>query len=334
METVLVTGATGFIGKYVVAKLLEKGYSVRCLVRSVDKLVDWDLLDQVSVVEGDVKDPSTLREAVTAVDAVIHLAAIGHVSSVSEEAFRSFVDVNEIGTKNLIDACREYANLKVFVHFSSTAAMGPVASLVLDENSRPNPMTPYQKSKLRSETVVLDAFRDHAFPALILRPCMVYGVGGLGEFHKFYRLMIKSRFPRVGLGKKLTPIVHVSDVADAAVRAMENGRPGESYIVASAHSYPMDQIRKYIMKSAGVHAFYPYVPGWVAMLGAKIIEKISAVRGHEPVVTYRNIRSTVKNRTFCIDKAMKELGYSPQVTLDKGIDETIQWYHELETRKG
>lgn len=323
---VLVTGSTGFVGTYLIPALIKKGYCVTCLVRDEIKGEQIKKKHNVKIIQGDVTKPKTLEGISEGIDYVIHLAAMGHVSAVTEEAYRMFVDVNEGGTKNLINEFHHSKQLKKFIHFSSTAAMGPAMFPILDENTDPNPKTPYQKSKYRSELIISDAFKAFSFPGLILRPCMIYGPGGYGEFHKFCRLMKKGVFPKVGLKKNLTPLVYVEDVVSAAILALEHGSIGEVYLVASETSISMDKLHQLIMKNIGVNAPYIFVPSCVALIGAKICEVLFPILGKEPIVTSMNIRSTIVDRTFCIKKAKKELGYVPKYSFEKGISQTIKWY--------
>lgn len=327
-QKVLVTGATGFIGKYIVERLLDRGFELRCLVRESSNTQELLSNHKVELFTGDLTDAETLTGIATDIDYVIHLAAMGHVSSVTQEAYNKFVGINETGTKNLIAEFLGSPTLKRFIHFSSTAAMGPIGLPILNEKSIPNPVTPYQKSKLRSEKVVLDAIQNSGLPAIILRPCMVYGIGGIGEFHKFYCLMKKGRFPKVGFGANLTPMVHVTDVADAAVLALDHGKDGELFIIAAETSYKLDDIRNAVIKTLNVHPAYPFIPAFLALIGAKMLEKLYVLRGKEPVVTYRNIKSTITDRTFDIKKAKCELGYSPKVGAESGIPETVLWYQK------
>ena len=324
---VLVTGATGFIGGHIIPKLLQKEYQIVFLARDKQRAeVLRKSFPRISYVLGDTTRPETLQDLPSDVDYIIHMAAMGHVSATSQEAYDKFVSVNEGGTRNLVEHYRDSQSLKRFVHFSSTAAMGPAKMPVLNEKSSPNPVTPYQKSKLRSEKIVQNAFEEYGFPAVILRPCMVYGIGGYGEFYKFCRLMKKGIFPKVGLGQNLTPLVNAEDVAEAAVLAMENGHLGEIYLITSKESIPMDTMRKLIVKSIGCRAPYIFVPSFAALTGAFVLEKLFNAVGKEPVVTYRNIKSTITNRTFDITKARSHFGYNPQVSFEKGIQETIAWY--------
>ena len=324
---VLVTGGTGFVGGHLVPELLKHGYGVTCFVRDIRKGEDLKRkYPNINIIQGDVTKPETLKGISEDIDYVIHLAAMGHVSAVTEESFRKFVGINEIGTKNLIEEFMTSKQLKKFIHFSSTAAMGPALSPILDEKSAPNPQTPYQQSKYRSEQIVIKAFKNEQFPSLILRPCMIYGPGGYGEFHKFCRLMKKGVFPKVGLGKNLTPLVYVKDVVSATVLALENGCLGQTYIIASNTSIPMDELRYNIVKNIGVKSPYIFVPSFLALFGATLVEKIFPLLGKEPIVTYQNIKSTIVDRTFNINKAKTELGYMPVYSFEKGIANTIRWY--------
>lgn len=323
---VLVTGGTGFVGGHLIPQLLKCGYSVTCLVRSLEKAEELKKIYIVNTIIGDVTKPETLVNISKDIDYVIHLAAMGHVSAVTEEAYNLFVEINEKGTRNLIQEFKGSTLLKKFIHFSSTAAMGPIGIPVLNENSIPNPLTPYQRSKYRSEHIVMEACQKDKFPGVILRPCMIYGPGGYGEFYKFCRLMKKGVFPKVGFGKNLTPLVFIEDVVSATLLALENGQLGNIYIIASEQSIPMDDMRELIMRNIGKKTPYFFVPSSLALCGAMLIEKVFSLMGKEPVVTYRNIKSTIVDRTFDISKARKELGYLPKCSFQNGISVTIQWY--------
>lgn len=325
---VLVTGSTGFVGMHLIPQLIAGNYDVICLVRTMEKANQLEKKYNVITVVGDVTKPETLKGISQGIDYVVHLAAMGHVSAVTEEAYKQFVGINEQGTKNLLEEFSESTQLKKFIHFSSTAAMGPIGLPILNEDSIPNPITPYQKSKNRSEKIITDAYKKQNFPGLILRPCMIYGPGGYGEFYKFCRLMKKGVFPKVGFGQKLTPLVYVEDVVNATLLALQNGKPGEAYIIASDNSIPLDDLHGLIMRSIGKKAPYLYVPEWMALSGAKLIEKVFPLLGKEPIVTYANIKSTIVDRTFDIGKAKKDLGYKQSYSFEEGVLLTIEWYKQ------
>jgi len=182
MQTTLVTGATGFVGGHLLRALTARGERCRCLVRSQRKAAWLTDHDNVEVVEGDLTRPNTLIGIARGVRTVYHLAAEGHVSAVSREAFQRFVAVNVDGTRNLLNECIG-APIHKFVHFSSTAAMGLIRKTVVDEADTPQPRTPYQRSKLASERTSLALGQEHGVPIVVLRPCMIYGPGARsGEF--------------------------------------------------------------------------------------------------------------------------------------------------------
>ena len=322
---ILVTGATGFVGGRLVRALAQRGASCRCLVRSTSRRDVLGDVAGIEFVEGDLTDAPTLKGVARGVDAVFHLAAEGHVSATSEEAFRRFVAVNVDGTRNLLNECVG-TPIRRFVHFSSTAAMGLIRKPLVDETDTPAPRTPYQKSKLESERVALSFWSEHKTPVVVLRPCMIYGAGTTaGEFVKMCRLMRKGMFPRVGFGRNLTPIVHVRDVVSAALGAAERGTPGEVYLITSAQSYELAQLRQYVIEASGIRRPFLYVPAWAMYAAAWGAQTLAGLRGPPPVVTVRNIASTVWDREFSIEKARRELGYEPQVDIREGIHEMIRW---------
>jgi farnesol dehydrogenase len=155
---------------------------------------------------------------------------------------------------------------------------------------------------------------------------MIYGVGGTGEFLKICRLIKRGAFPRVGRGKNLTPLVHIDDVVQAAILSGEHGEPGETYLVTSSKSFELDNIHRLIAKYLEVNKPYPYIPYTVAKIGAYLAEIVAKMFRLTPVVTCKNIESTVTDRVFSISKAEGELGYFPQADLEHGIKETITWF--------
>jgi len=324
----LVTGATGFVGRYLVRALLDRGQSVRCLVRATSRREGLEG-PGVEFFEGDVTDPASLRGLADGVDRAFHLCAEGHVSAISGEAYRRFVAVNVEGTRHVLGECAR-AGVKRVVHFSSTAAMGLIRRPLVDESTPPEPRTPYQRSKLESERVALGFWRERGLPVVVLRPCMIYGVGGKGEFHRICRLMRRGLFPRVGLGRNLTPIVHVRDVVQGALKAAERGRPGEVYLITSARSIPLADLRGLVLSAYGVRRPYWYVPVPLMYAGAWVAEGVARLVGRPPVVTVRNIASTVWDREFRIEKARRELGYEPSVDIAEGVRETVEWFRSLD----
>jgi len=320
----LVTGATGFIGSYLVRRLETEGYRCRCLVRSRHRAEAMPALANAELIEGDITYPPSLSGMADGVDHVFHLAAEGHVSAVSETAYQRFQQINVQGAQNVVEACAG-TGISKLVHFSSTAAMGLIHAPLVDETTPCQPATPYQRSKHQGEIAVLDTARKKNVPVVIVRPCMVIGAGEHGEFQKFVRLMARGLFPKVGRGANLTPVIHVQDVVRGAMLAAKRGTPGEVYLLVGG-SYPMDEIRRLVVAALGISPWYPYLPTWLAFAGAWVAETLARITGRVPIVPRRNIASTVADRVFSIEKAKQQLGFAPQVSLEEAIRETVAWY--------
>ena len=322
----LITGGTGFIGRNLIRHLCQRGDYCRVLARPSSDVRPLEKLD-VEIQRADITEPATLRQAAEGIDVVFHLAATGHVSTVSQADLAMFRAVNVEGTRNLVHACLASGVDRV-VHFSSTAAMGLIRRSPINEHTSCNPVTPYQRSKWEGERLVLDACDTGRLRGVVLRPCMVYGPGGYGEFARFCRWFSKGVFPRVGLGANLTPLVHVQDVVRAAYLAATVGGVGQVYLIASETSLPLADLRAMVIETLGVQRPYLYAPRWLAMLGAGLLEGYAALRGVAPLATRANIASVTASRVFDIGAARQDLGYRPQVSFEDGVRETVQWYRQ------
>ncbi len=322
---ILITGATGFVGRWVTRALVERGHRCRCLIRDISRLNG--LRDvPVEVHRGDLLDSTALDGAVRDVDVIYHLAAEGHVSATSKEAEERFFKVNVEGSRMLAERAAQ-AGVQRFIHFSSTAAMGlPRWGSYIDESEQCNPKTPYQQSKYASETVVLEVGRRSRMDVIVLRPCMVYGPGATDQFLKLCKLTQKGLFWQLGRKPNLMPIVHVSDVAQAALLALEKGTGGQVYLIASNRSESTDDIRRVILSALGIQRLPIALPVPLAKCGAFFLETFASWLHVEPPITRKNVESTIANRIFSIEKAKAELEYNPQVPIDNGISETVAWY--------
>ena len=321
---ILITGATGFIGRYLLQQLIEEGHFCRCLITQTGNLDNLFQHSNIEIFQGDITKPETLRGIAKNINVVYHLAAAGHVASVSEEELKAFINLNVYGTKNIVKACGKNG-IERFIHFSSTAAMGLIKRPKIDESVPCRPQTPYQRSKYESELAALELGEKYGIDVIILRPCMVYGTGGKGEFLKFCRLIKKGIFPRIGTGKNFTPIVHVKDVVQAAVSALDANVKTKIFLIASKTSPPLKIIHKYITEAMQIKRPYFYVPLWAAILLAGFFEKIAEITGNTPIVSKKNIISVSTGRIFDISNAKKELNYKPSVPLEEGVRDMVQW---------
>ena len=322
----LITGASGFIGPYLVRKLTSQGECCRCLVRSDSDLSQLRHYRNISFVYGDITKPDTLNGITESVDYLIHMATLGHMNNykVSEEMFEA---VNVQGTLNIMREAQR-GGVKKIIHCSSVAAMGICSDIPADEKSACRPHNPYGKSKLKAEQKVLKMIQDEALPAVIIRFSMVYGPGDKRDILRLTRMAKKGLFPKVGNRQKLTPLIHVEDAVDGLLSALEKGKIGEIYLITNQQSEPFDNIRLIIQRNLGVLRIPLFIPEWLALSAALFIETIFKLIGKAPPVTRKNIESTLKDRVFSIKKAQQELGFNPSIDPEEGLKETIKWYME------
>jgi nucleoside-diphosphate-sugar epimerase len=321
--TVLVTGGTGFVGSHLVELLLRRGYDVLCLVRDPKRL-RWLTGVKVRLATGDCSDPASLAAAVRNVAVVYHVAGLTKAHRNSD-----FFEVNQFGTRNLLEACERHTpGLGKFILVSSLAAAGPAREgRPLTERDAPHPVSDYGRSKLRAEEETL-RFRER-FPVIILRPSAVYGPRDTDVFELF-RWSTKGFLLDVGSGERFMNWCHVQDLAEALLLAGEARVPsGSIYFVAEDRVYSSSEFRRALMTTGGVRARQISVPAWAGYLIGTLSEMAGRVRGRVTIMNRQKVREAVERYWTCdLEKAHAELGFHARVTLEQGLAATWVWYRE------
>jgi nucleoside-diphosphate-sugar epimerase len=279
---VLVTGASGFIGRMVCAELRGHDHQVSALIRTPGSEPAG-----TKPITGDIVDANTLMRAIDSAtpDAVVHLAAITGASKDADAIER----VNVEGTKNLVNACVD-AGVERFV-FCSTVVTGDAHGETLTEDSTLPIGTAYGRSKMRGEDLVRGSDLHHA----IVRPAHVYGPGGWFEHEFVKRLRQPGRFAVVGKGDNWWDVVRVEDVASAMVMVTERAADGRVYHVAD------DQpIRYYDFVALTAEALGLGKPRRMPPAVAKL------VAGADPIATVMRSAKTSNERI------KRELGWAPK----------------------
>jgi nucleoside-diphosphate-sugar epimerase len=320
-RNVLVTGGTGFVGCNLVSVLLHRGCQVTCLVR---KSSDTRPLQKphVRLVVGDMNDPAAIRQAVEGVDAVYHLA--GLIKAAGRE---HYLRVNQAGTRLLLEALAETTpNLSRFVHMSSLAAAGPSTGIQgLVEEGKPNPISWYGESKLRSEQEVLQF--SNIFPVTILRPSAVYGPYD-GETLLAFRMIKRGCLLTPGRFIRRFSLIHVHDLALACVQAGECDTPsGSIYFISRPEIYTWEDIGRAIARELGTRYRQISFPQWLAEAVGRAGDLWAGVTGRAATLNSQKVRELLQESWICnSSKAQAELKFSPEIDLDRGINETVRWY--------
>ena len=306
---VLVTGASGFVGSHIVVALQENGVPVRGLVRSSS---ETSLLRScgVPLVQGDLLDLDSLRKATRGVETVYHAAAVLPGSrhpllpkAKCDSAMMKRVNVQ--GTQNILIACVENRVRRV-VLLSSVSVYLPGPGPITEEAGTGGSCA-YGQSKADAEAAVRAYAMQHDLEWVILRPCTIYGERGNG----FTRLLLRILgLPVVIVSDNDWPsleLVHVADVATAAMLAgTRSNAQRQIYNITGGQGATLREIVSIYEEVTGRKRLVISVPEVVlkSVLGSRV----------HPM------------RRYGIDKARRELGYQPQVSLAEGLRRTLDWY--------
>ena len=310
---ILVTGGTGFIGKYLVRLLLEQGEPVRILTRNTETLQKSEL--KYEYVAGDLRDKASLETACKGVNEVYHLAAIFR-HGIGEKLIW---EVNYQGTINLLEAALS-KGVKKFIYISTVGVMGHANGHPLNENSpyNPNPNA-YSKSKAKTEQELLKIAKKEGIDLRIIRPAFVYGPGGEYGVGLVIKNVIEGKLKWViGSGNNYIHPIHVWDLVRAFELIRKKGRSGEVYIVANEKPTRLKDFLNLVASFAGVRVRYGFPP----MLAYLILKIKGGIGGATPKET---ILAFTKNWFYKIDK-LKTLGWRQEIPLEKGAKETVEWF--------
>lgn len=320
--TILITGGSGFIGSHVAEALLLQGRNVRALVRrSIDPgLAGRFALDQQI---GDLLDRPSIARAVKGCDLVYHLAAELRMGQVHRsELFR----VNQVGSRNLIEACREQGVRKL-IYCSSVGVLGDIATPPAGEDWPPQPDDDYERSKLEGEQAALEAASED-FSVVVVRPAWVYGPRDRRTL-KLFRMIRRGRMLMIGQGANLQHPVYVSDVVAGIIAAGEHVVPNQSiFHLAGPQIVSVRDLLTVSARLLGSRIVPLTIPLRVARTVAALTEPLFKSFGRESPLTRGKIGFFVKNRAYSFERARRLLGYQPQVDLEQGLRRTFAWYTE------
>src|SRR5262249_18069967 len=224
----LVTGASGFIGRWLVEKLLANDHGVRGYVRPTSRAAFLQDLG-VELGHGDLGDPDALRQAAQGMDVIFHVAARVGVWGLPRE----YHQANVLGTRHVLQALVG-AGVPRLVYFSSVAVYGKQTGLI-DETRPPQRIgDPHGDSKIEAEEMVVESARANRFTFTILRPSLVYGASDYRYIPRVTHNILRGRMRVVGSGQNVAPLVYGEDVAEFALRAAESEAAiGEIFNVSS-----------------------------------------------------------------------------------------------------
>jgi len=325
MKKVLVTGATGFLGKYVVEELVEHGYQVRAFGRN--RAIGQSLVNaSVTFIQGDLTNQEDLTKACQEMDMVVHAGALSTVWGPWED----FYQTNVLGTKYVLESCRE-AKIERLVYVSSPSIYAaPRDQLGIKESDVPqeNRLNNYIRSKLASEKL----FKDYPdVSSVILRPRGLFGIGDTSILPRVLNLSQKIGIPLIGDGRQLMDMTCVENVALAIRLALETPQAaGEVYNITNGEPRAFRNLIEETLRGLGYPIRYRKIPApLVSAISSSLefIYKNLKLKG-EPALTRYTYYLLRYSQTLDISKAERDLGYRPKITISEGIEQYVQDYRK------
>ncbi len=305
---ILVTGASGFLGRHIVKRLKEMKYKVRAMVRQTSNTKG---LNKDMLVYADISGKG-LQDATKNIDVVIHSAGIVKARNIED-----FYEVNTRGTERLLDAAKKNG-VKRFIFISSQAAAGPSKDAKgIDEGYPCLPVSHYGKSKLEAESIV-KTFKNH----VIFRPSGIYGPGDW-EFLTIIKYVKKGIKPFFGFRDMFLSLIYVEDAVRVIVEGIKKG--SGVYFLSDGVSYPLKHFYKRLEDIFYKEARSIHIP----LFFMKAFARFGTVFDKNGMLN----RDKVEEMMFPywvvkIDKLVRDFNFKPQFTLKKGLVETIDWYRK------
>ncbi len=313
-----ITGATGFIGGRIAEMLLERGHEVIALVRSPEKAKY--LADKgIQLAKGDVTDKASMRQPMTGVDGVFHVAAWYKVGAKDSSMAE---DINVNGARHVLELMQEL-HIPKGVYTSTLAVFSDTQGRVPDENYRftGQHISEYDRTKADAHYKVALPMIQQGLPLVIVMPGMVYGIGDQSDMRDTLVEYLKGKLPVIPKGFTLR-MAHVDDIADAHIKAMEVGKPGESYII-SGPQHTLEEYFQVAEEITGVRAPRIKAPAALMKMSSRLMGVVEKVIDVPTAYTSEALRVTA-GTTYLGDnsKAKRELGYNPR-PLREGLREVL-----------
>ena len=323
----LVTGAGGFLGRYLVEQLASRGDRVRALIR---RTVDDLQRPGVELFQGDIRDRQALARACEGIDTVFHTAAIAGIWG----PWKQYYEVNTQGTQNVVDACRQSAVQRLVFTSSPSVTFAGRDQCGIDE-SAPYPtrwLAHYPHTKALAEQTVLGANEPGRVLTCALRPHLIWGPR---DQHLIPRLLKRARrgqLRQVGDGQNLIDAVYVENAAQShlqAADALQPGSPacGRAYFITNGEPVNCWQWIGEILELAEVPPLKGRISYAAAYAAGGAIETFWWLlrRTDEPRMTRFLAAQLATSHYFDITAARRDLGYEPRISMAEGMNRLKSW---------
>jgi len=324
--TILVTGATGFLGSTIASQLVSAGHSVRCIGRKPT--------DSVTLPDYHCRDlcgATDLKELLVGVTCVIHAAGRAHIFRRSRDDKQLFRAANVTATRNLYEAA-QMAGVDRFVHVSSMSVYGGSNSATpMTERDCCQPDGDYAVSKYEAEQVLASLARLGGPNTIILRPSTIYGAGDHGNLLRLIRALDTGRFVWIGCGHNQKSLIHVSNAAAGCIAAATSPRiTGSRIYNLTAAPCSMKEIVATISACLNKPGPRLRIPASACQLALRLA---AASRVRKFVALRATVEKWLSNDLLDGSLITEELGFRTTTSLQTGISEEVGWYRAASIRK-
>ena len=323
---VFITGATGLLGANTARVLIERGHSLKVLVRKSSNLKALEGVD-AELCYGDVTDRDSIIRALNGCKYAVHSAALvsmwpGHSKQMEE--------INVGGTKNFLDACKAYGNLEKIVHVSTVDAIGMRSRENPSDETVPWDYSQYKNAyaltKKKAQDVAL-RYASEGLPVVIVNPTYMFGAHDTKPSSGQMIIEVvrkRARFYTTG-GNSL---VDVLDVANGIANALESGKPGERYILANdKYNLTYKEIFELIANVTKSPKPIAPIPKPFALIGGLLLDQMSRISNKPSQLSSASAFMGYQPHYFTSKKAQREINL-PQSPVERAIERAYKWFKE------
>jgi nucleoside-diphosphate-sugar epimerase/MoaA/NifB/PqqE/SkfB family radical SAM enzyme len=330
--TILVTGASGFLGGALVNALTRANKKVRILVRKASNLSSLELSKIEQVVTGDITDRNTLCGLMDGIEVVYHCAAKLGLGRKDE-----FFSTNVNGTENLLqEAVR--SNVSRFVYVSSVAVMSEYHDHLGSNEDNPYASCwtePYTPSKIEAEKLALEYGGNGDLKVSVIRPGWIWGPGDVNTL-KIGRAIMSGLMPHIGEGDNILSLTYITNIVHALILAGNAAHcVKDIFLINDGYKVTQKQLLRAFANRLNPDARYFSVPFPLSYYLAHIYEVINrSIFWKLPnTISRHSTCVAAKNFMFDLTKAKRVLGYSPPISFDMAVDESVRWIYDLHLDK-
>ncbi|MGB1580692.1 MAG: SDR family NAD(P)-dependent oxidoreductase [Nevskiales bacterium] len=327
-RNILITGGQGFVGRALVNRFADEGHKVTCA-----DINDAAFRDDVSFIKLDIRDAQAVDKALAGMDSIIHNASLVHTKHNRVEDVWA---VNLTGTENIMAACEKH-HIPRLVYISSASAVYEGNDIENGDETLPYSrisQAPYADSKIAAEKAVLAFSGKGPTVCCAIRPHVVFGAGDNRFIPAILTKIEQGKMDRaVGNRDKLSDFTYIDNLVDAVIAAEEKLQPGsvvsgQAYFVTNGEPMAFFDFIEKVVIELGHPPITKKVPYWLAYSVAAIAETIDTLKGGtlnaEDGLTRFAVRYMVTHHYFNIEKAKRDLDWTPKVSLDEGVKLTVQ----------